>query len=124
VSNKTATMLETFMSEHKCKDGITAYKFLRSLSAPQDPDSQHQALTNFRSLYLKDNEYLQSFNQHFNTVLTNAQATGTSISKNDTVDQYLCAVKTINHFQIQVDIKLYKRQRVMEGEVPTSINLS
>jgi hypothetical protein len=124
VSNKTATMLETYMSEHKCKDGITAYKFLRSLSAPQDHDSQHRALTNFRSLYLKDKEHLQSFNQRFNTALTNVQATGTSISKNDIVDQYLHAVKTINHSQIQVDIKLYKRQRVMEGEVPTTINLS
>jgi hypothetical protein len=95
VSNKTATMLETYMSEHKCKDGITAYKFLRSLSAPQDPDSQHRALTNFRSLYLKDNEHLQLFNQRFNTALTNVQATGISISKNDTVDHYLRAVKTI-----------------------------
>jgi hypothetical protein len=73
VSNKTATMLETFMCEHKRKDRITAYKYLRSLSAPQDPDSQHQALTNFRNMYLKDNENLQSFNQHFNTALTNKQ---------------------------------------------------
>jgi hypothetical protein len=124
VSNKTATMLKMFMSEHKRKDGITAYKFLRSLSAPQDPDSQHRALTNFRNMYLKDNENIQSFNQHFNTALTNVQATGISIPKNDIIDQYLRAVKTINHSQIQVDVKLYKRQGAMESETPTEINLS
>jgi hypothetical protein len=88
-------MLETYMSEHKCKDEITAYKYLRSISAPQDPDSQHRALTNFCNLYLNDNEHLQGFNQRFNTALTNVQSTGIAIPKNEIVDQYLLAVKTI-----------------------------
>jgi hypothetical protein len=71
VSNKTATMLETYMIEHKKRDGITAFKFLQMLSAPQDADSQHIALTKYRSLALNDREFLQSFHSRFNIALTN-----------------------------------------------------
>jgi ribosomal protein L11 len=117
-------MLETYMIEHKRRDGITAYKYLRSLSAPQDADSQHIAITRYRNLLLNDREFIQTFNGRFNSIVTNVIATGVQLQQSDVVDQYLCAIKTVQNSQIQVKITLYRERRKSElQEHPTITEL-
>ena len=114
VDNQIAVALQAYMKEKGCEDGRAAFYYVRSICAPQDAESRHQASTKFYQTRIIDNESLQRFNARFNNLTKIVQASGTHIDQKEVIGQYLRAIQVINNQILQVKIQLYRLQ-IMQG---------
>ena len=116
-----SAILEAFTEERKVADGPSAYLKLRSVCAPQDSSSRHQATTNFFALRIHDSETLQKFNTRFNNHYKLVQASGSIIDPSEVIDQYLRAIQPITNPILQVRIQMFRQQRAVEIQTSEAI---